>query len=114
MQTGIFCRGVLLGVMDRPFSYFDKKTNETKHGIAHLMGVERQFTGQFGELRTITESLRIPDELFKNPSFIRSIHESIGAMIEVTLSGYQDYPDRRHFIAKDAQIYVCGTHIKAA
>ncbi|WP_429200421.1 hypothetical protein [Aeromonas veronii] len=111
MNTGIFCRGVLLGVMDKPYTYTDKKTQEIKNGIAHLMGVERQYKGQFGEERTITEALRIPDELYKNPAFVTSIGGAIGAMIEVPLSGYQDYPERRHFITKDAQITICGSNL---
>lgn len=115
MNTGIFCRGVLLGVMDKPYTYVEKSTGEKKSGTAHLMGIERQYRGQFGEERSITEALRIPDDLFKNPSFITAIGGAIGAMVEIPLSGYQDYPDRRHFITKDASIHICGaTHTSTA
>ena len=108
MNTGIFCRGVLLGVMDKPYTYTDKKSGEIKTGVAHLMGVEREYKGAFGESRTITEALRIPDELHKNSAFNMAVSQAIGAMIEVPLSGYQDYPERRHFITKDAQITIFG------
>lgn len=108
METGIFCRGILLGVMDKPYSYVDKKSGEVKSGVAHLLGVERNYKGNFGEERAITEALRIPEELYKSAAFIGSISPAIGAMIEVPLSGYQDYPDRRHFITKDAKITICG------
>ncbi len=108
METGIFCRGILLGVMDKPYSYVDKKSGEVKSGVAHLLGLERNYRGSFGEERAITEALRIPEELYKNAAFIGSITPAIGAMVEVPLSGYQDYPDRRHFITKEAKITVCG------
>jgi hypothetical protein len=107
MYTGLIARGVLLGYRAHAFNFHNKTTGQIEHRVAHLVGLEKTYRGKFNEQRVITQTCRIPDELFKNSSFMQGISDAIGSMVEVGLSGYQD-ADKNHYIAMDSGVVVCG------
>jgi hypothetical protein len=113
MYTGLIARGVLLGYRAQPFTFQNKSNGQVEHRVAHLIGLERSYRGKFNEQRVITQVCRIPDELFKNAQFMQAISDSVGSMVEVGLSGYQD-ADKNHYIAMDSGVVVCGQRETAA
>lgn len=113
MYTGLIARGVLLGYRAHPFTFHNKQNGQVEHRVAHLIGLEKTYRGKFNEQRVITQACRIPDELFKNAHFMQAITDSIGSMVEVALSGYQDN-DKNYYIAMDSGVVVCGSPVQTA
>lgn len=106
--NGIFVRGVLLGYAKVPDNYTDKGGVLVKRD-AHLLGVERDGVGKFGEARKITVSLNIPEALMKNMAFVNSISDFQGHIVEIPLSGYADF-SKRLYLSNDAQIISLSGH----
>lgn len=113
MYTGLIARGVLLGYRAHPFTFNNKNTGQLEHRVAHLIGLEKSYRGKFNEQRVITQVCRIPDELYKNAAFMQAISDSLGSMVEVGLSGYQD-ADKNYYIAMDSGVVVCGSAPQSA
>jgi hypothetical protein len=101
--NGILCRGVLLGYGQVPDNYKDKSGSMVMRQ-AHLLGVERDSVGRFGEKRKTTIQLHIPDDLVKNQNFMNSVSAFIGHVVEVPLSGYSDF-SKRLFLSNDSRIF---------
>lgn len=100
--TGIFARGVFLGYKEAEDRYTDAQ-GQLKIKKVHLLGIERELTGQFGESRKTTLILNIPEEKMKDTEFLSALRMAQGCMIEVGLSGYTDYSkSRRPFVANNA------------
>lgn len=100
--TGIFARGVFLGYKEAEDRYTDAQ-GQLQIKKVHLLGIERELTGQFGESRKTTLVLHIPAEKMKDSEFMSTLRMAQGRMIEVGLSGYTDYSkSRRPFVSNDA------------
>lgn len=105
--NGLLCRGVLLGYAKVPDNYRDRTSKEMVYRDAHLIGIERDAKGRFGESRKVTVQLRIPDDLLnlqnnpKGMAFFKEIENYKGTEIEVSLSGYSDFQNRL-YISNDA------------
>lgn len=118
--TGIFARGKLLGYAKVVDKYNDS------HGVqqskeVHLLGIERETFGKFGEIRQSTLPLVIPAEKLNDQEFMLDVRQFIGHTIEIGLSGYTDYSkSRRPYISNDAKIislsaeFDAGHQLKAA
>jgi hypothetical protein len=106
--NGIFVRGVLLGYAKVPDNYTGKDGIAVKRD-AHLLGVERDGVGKFGESRKITVSLNIPEQLMKDMKFIDSISLFQGHVVEIPLSGYADF-SKRLYLSNDAEIISLSSH----
>lgn len=102
--NGILCRGVLLGYVKVPDNYKDKTTQQMVVRDAHLLGVERDAIGRFGEARKVTVQLHIPDELMKHKDFLDDISICQGRIVEIPLSGYSDFQNRL-YLTNDARIF---------
>lgn len=102
--NGILCRGVLLGYTKVPDNYKDKTTQQMVMRDAHLLGVERDSIGRFGEARKVTVQLHIPDELMKHKDFLDDISICQGRIVEIPLSGYSDFYNRL-YLTNDARIF---------
>lgn len=107
--NGPFMRGTLLGYLKTPDNYKDKGGELVKRD-AHLLGIECDATGRFGEKRKVTYSLNIGEALMKNMAFVNSISQFQGHIVEVPLSGYSDF-SKRLYLANDAQIISLSGHI---
>lgn len=106
--NGPFMRGTLLGYLKTPDNYKDKG-GVTVMRDAHLLGIECDTIGKFGEKRKVTYSLNIGEALMKNMAFVNSISEFQGHIVEVPLSGYADF-SKRLYLANDAQIISLSGH----
>ncbi len=100
--TGIFARGVFLGYKETEDRYTDAQ-GQLQIKKVHLIGIERELTGQFGESRKATLVLNIPAEKMKDQNFMSDLRMAQGHMVEVGLSGYTDFSKfRRPFVSNDA------------
>lgn len=100
--TGIFARGVFLGYKESEDRYTDAQ-GQLQIKKVHLIGIERELKGQFGEIRKTTLLLNIPVEKMKDMEFVSNLRMAQGCMVEIGLSGYTDYSkSRRPFVSNDA------------
>jgi hypothetical protein len=107
--NGPFMRGTLLGYLKIPDNYNDKGGVLVMRDT-HLLGIECDTVGRFGEKRKMTYSLNIGPELMKDMGFVNSISQYQGHIVEVPLSGYADY-SKRLYLANGAQIISLSSHI---
>jgi len=106
--NGPFMRGTLLGYLKTPDNYKDKGGEIVKRD-AHLLGIECDAVGKFGEKRKVTYSLNIGEALMKDMDFVNSISQYQGHIVEVPLSGYADF-SKRLYVANEAQIISLSSH----